>query len=49
MAKEQEVERPLTDEELAALKRALSWNDGQGYDGDGPADVFEPIEIVGVE
>lgn len=49
MANEQEVERPLTDEELAALKRALSWNDGQGYDGDGPADVFEPIEIVGVE
>ena len=49
MAKDKEVERPLTEEELAALKRALSWNGGQGYDGDGPDDVFEPIEIAGVE
>ena len=49
MAKEQKVERPLTEEEFEALKRALSWNDGQGYDGDGPDDVFEPIEITGVE
>lgn len=46
---EKKVERPLTEEELAALKKALSWNNGQGYDGDGPEDVFEPIEIVGVE
>lgn len=49
MANDQEVERPLTEEELAALKKALSWDGGKGYDGDGPDDVFEPIEIVGVE
>ena len=45
---EKKVERPLTEEEFAALKKALSWNNGQGYDGDGPKNVFEPIKIVGV-
>lgn len=49
MAKEKEVERPLTEEEFEALKKALSWDGGKGYDGDGPDDVFEPIEIAGVE
>ena len=32
-------------EQYEALKRALSWNDGQGYDGDGPDDDFEPVEV----
>lgn len=36
----------LTPEELEAVKRALSWNDGQGYDGDGPDDEHDPIEVV---
>ncbi len=35
----------LTPEELEALKKALSWNDGQGYDGDGPEDDFDPVEV----
>lgn len=43
-----DVIHPLTDEEKAAMLRALSYNDGQGYDGAGPDDVFEPIEILEV-
>jgi hypothetical protein len=35
----------LKQEQYEALKRALSWNDGQGYDGDGPDDDFEPVEV----
>lgn len=35
----------LTQEQLDALKRALSWNDGQGYDSDGPADICDVIEV----
>lgn len=40
-----EETQELTQEQLDALKRALSWNDGQGYDGDGPDDDFEPVEV----
>lgn len=40
-----EETQELTQEQYEALKRALSWNDGQGYDGDGPDDVFEPVEV----
>lgn len=44
-----EETQELTQEQLdalkRALKRALSWNDGQGYDGDGPDDDFEPVEV----
>lgn len=35
----------LTDEEYQRVVKALSWNDGQGYDGDGPEDLFGPIPI----
>lgn len=35
----------LTEEEYERVIKALSWNDGQGYDGDGPEDLFEPIPI----
>lgn len=35
----------LTQEQLDALKRALSWNDGQGYDSDGPDDICDVIEV----
>lgn len=41
---EQTVE--LTDEELERLKKAISWNNGQGYDGDGPEDICEPLELM---
>lgn len=34
-----------TQEQYEALKRALSWNDGQGYDSDGPADICDVIEV----
>lgn len=39
---------PLTDDEKAAMLRALSYGNGRGYDGAGPDDVFEPIEILEV-
>ena len=35
----------LADEEVERLKKALSWNDGQGYDSDGPADICDVIEV----
>lgn len=35
----------LTQEQQDALKRALSWNGGQGYDSDGPADICDVIEV----
>lgn len=40
-----EETQELTQEQLDALKRALSWNDGQGYDSDGPADICDVIEV----
>lgn len=40
-----EETQELTQEQYEALKRALSWNDGQGYDGDGPADICDVIEV----
>lgn len=40
-----EETQELTQEQYEALKRALSWNDGQGYDSDGPDDDFEPVEV----
>ena len=40
-----EETQELTQEQQDALKRALSWKDGQGYDGDGPDDDFEPVEV----
>lgn len=40
-----EETQELTQEQQDALKRALSWNDGHGYDGDGPDDDFEPVEV----
>ena len=40
-----EETQELTQEQYEALKRALSWNGGQGYDGDGPDDDFEPVEV----
>lgn len=43
MAEEKTVE--LSDEEVERLKKALSWNDGQGYDSDGPADICDVIEV----
>lgn len=36
----------LSEEHEAALKKALSWNDGEGYNGDGPEDVAEVEEVV---
>lgn len=35
----------LTDQQFEALKKALSWNDGQGYDGEGPDNDFDPVEV----
>ena len=43
MDEEKTVE--LSDEEVERLKKALSWNDDQGYDSDGPADICEMIEV----
>lgn len=43
MAEEKTVE--LSDEEVERLKKALSWNGGQGYDSDGPADICDVIEV----
>lgn len=40
-----EETQELTQEQYEALKRTLSWNGGQGYDGDGPDDDFEPVEV----
>ena len=40
-----EETQEMTQEQQDALKRALSWNNGQGYDGDGPDDDFEPVEV----
>lgn len=40
-----EETQELTQEQQDALKRALSWNDGEGYAGDGPDDDFEPVEV----
>ena len=40
-----EETQELTQEQYEALKRALRWNDGQGYDGDGPADICDVIEV----
>lgn len=40
-----EETQELTQEQYETLKRALSWNDGQGYDGDGPADICDVIEV----
>lgn len=40
-----EETQELTQEQQDALKRALSWSGGQGYDGDGPDDDFEPVEV----
>ena len=40
-----EETQELTQEQLDALKRALSWNGGQGYDGDGPADIYDVLEV----
>lgn len=36
----------LSDEEVERLKKALSWNDGQGYDSDGPEDI---CDVIGVD
>lgn len=35
----------LSDEEVERLKKALSWNNGQGYDSDGPEDICDVIEV----
>ena len=43
MDEEKTVE--LSDEEVERLKKALSWNDGQGYDGEGPANICDVIEV----
>ena len=43
MDEEKTVE--LSDEEVERLKKALSWNDGQGYDGECPADICDVIEV----
>lgn len=43
MDEEKTVE--LSDEEVERLKKALSWNNGQGYDSDGPADICGVIEV----
>lgn len=43
MDEEKTVE--LSDEEVERLKKALSWNDGQGYDGEGPANICNVIEV----
>lgn len=40
-----EETQELTQEQLDALKHALSWNGGKGYDGDGPDDDFDPVEV----
>lgn len=41
-----EVEtQELAEEELERVKKALSWNDGQGYDGNGPEDAFDIEEV----
>ena len=40
-----EETQEMTQEQQDALKRALSWHNGQGYDGDGPDDDFEPVEV----
>lgn len=41
-----ETEYTLTEEHEAALKKALSWNDGEGYNGDGPEDVADVEEVA---
>lgn len=43
MDEEKTVE--LSDDEVERLKKALSWNGGQGYDSDGPADICDVIEV----
>lgn len=40
-----EETQELTQEQYEALKRALSWNNGQGYDSDGPEDICDVIEV----
>lgn len=40
-----EETQELTQEQQDALKRALSWNGGQGYDSDGPDDICDVIEV----
>lgn len=35
----------LSDKEIERLKKTLSWNNGQGYDGDGPEDICDVIEV----
>lgn len=43
MDEEKTVE--LSDDEVERLKKALSWNGGQGYDSDGPEDICDVIEV----
>lgn len=43
MDEEKTVE--LSDEEVERLKKALSWNGGQGYDSNGPVDICDVIEV----
>lgn len=42
----EEISYELSEEQEAALQLALSWNDGEGYDGDGPEDVAEVEEVA---
>lgn len=42
----EEISYELSEEREAALQKALSWNDGEGYNGDGPEDVIEVEEVA---
>lgn len=42
----EEISYELSAEHEAELQKALSWNEGEGYNGDGPEDVADVEEVV---